>query len=124
MRNYAGPGSRRPVRPGKLPFEVQQVGSHWSRGVQVDVVGVNWHTKTILLGECKWGTDRVPREVVTELIENKAPKVLALLPDEDQKWTIHYALFSRAGFTPAAQTFAEEHNAILVDLNRVERDLA
>jgi hypothetical protein len=61
---------------------------------------------------------------VTELLETKAPKVLALLPDEDQKWTIHYALFSRVGFTPAAQTFAEEHNVILVDLNRVERDLA
>ncbi len=109
---------------GQLPFEVQQVGSHWSRDVQVDVVGVNWHTKTILLGECKWGTDRVARDVVTDLIETKAPKVLALLPDEGQMWTMHYALFSRAGFTPAAQTFAEEHAAILVDLDRVERDLA
>lgn len=109
---------------GELPFEVQQVGSHWSRGVQVDVVGVNWHTKTIVLGECKWGTDRVAREVVTELIETKAPKVLALLPDEGQTWTVHYALFSRAGFTPAAQTFAEEHEAMLVDLDRLERDLA
>ena len=69
---------------GQLPFEVQQVGSHWSRDVQVDVVGVNWHTKTILLGECKWGTDRVARDVVTELIETKAPKVLALLPDEGE----------------------------------------
>ena len=109
---------------GQLPFEVQQVGSHWSRNVQVDVVGINWHTKTILLGECKWGTDRVARDVVTDLIETKTPKVLALLPDETQAWTIHYALFSRVGFTPAAQTFAEEHGAILIDLTRLERDLA
>jgi AAA+ ATPase superfamily predicted ATPase len=109
---------------GQLPFEVQQVGSHWSRGVQVDVVGVNWHTKSILLGECKWGTDRVAREVVTELIETKAPKVLALLPGEGEAWTLHYALFSRVGFTPAAQTLAEEHGAMLVDLTRMERDLA
>ena len=109
---------------GQLSFEVQQVGSHWSRGVQVDVVGVNWHTKTILLGECKWGTDRVARDVVTDLIETKTPKVLALLPDGGQAWTVHYVLFSRVGFTPAAQTFAEEHAAILVDLDRLERDLA
>ena len=109
---------------GQLPFAVQQVGSHWSRNVQVDVVGVNRHTKTILLGECKWGADRVPREVVTELIENKSPKMLALLPDEGPPWTMHYALFSRAGFTPAARTLAEEHEAILVDLNRMESDLA
>jgi hypothetical protein len=109
---------------GELPFEVQQVGSHWNRDVQVDVVGVNWHASTILLGECKWGTDRVAREVVADLIETKAPKVLALLPDEGQPWTVHYALFSRAGFTPAAQTFAEEHRAMLVDLERLERDLA
>lgn len=111
-------------RVGQLPFEIQQVGSHWSRDVQVDVVGVNWHTKTILLGECKWGTDRVARDVVTDLIETKAPKVLALLPAEGQAWTVHYALFSRAGFTPAAQTLAEEHAAMLVDLGRLERDLA
>lgn len=108
----------------QLPFEVQQVDSHWSRDVQVDVVGVNWHTKTILLGECKWGTDRVARDVVTDLIETKAPKVLALLPDGNQAWTVHYALFSRVGFTPAAQTFAEEHGSMLVDLARLERDLA
>ena len=109
---------------GQLPFEVQQVGSHWSRGVQVDVVGVNWHTKTILLGECKWGTDRVARDIVTDLIETKAPKVLALLPNEDSTWTVHYILFSRVGFTAAAQTFAEDHGAILIDLTRLERDLA
>jgi AAA+ ATPase superfamily predicted ATPase len=109
---------------GQLPFEVQQVGSHWSRNVQVDVVGVNWHTKSILLGECKWGTDRVPREVVTELIENKTLRVLTLLPNEGQSWSVHHALFSRAGFTPAAQTSAEEHEALLVNLNRMESDLA
>ena len=107
---------------GRLPFEVQQVGSHWSRGVQVDVVGVNWQEKAILLGECKWGADRVARDVVTELIE-KTPKVSAILPDEGKQWSIHYALFSRAGFTPAAQTLAEEHEALLIDINRLERDL-
>jgi AAA+ ATPase superfamily predicted ATPase len=29
-------------RAGQLPFEIQEVGSHWSRQEQVDVVGINW----------------------------------------------------------------------------------
>ncbi len=37
------------------------------------MVAVNWQTKSILLGECKWGTDKVVREVVSELIDKKHP---------------------------------------------------
>ena len=40
---------------GELPFFASQVGSHWSKTAQVDVVGVNWQDRQILLGECKWG---------------------------------------------------------------------
>ena len=28
-------------------------GSHWSRQVQLDVVGINWQMREIRLGECK-----------------------------------------------------------------------
>jgi AAA+ ATPase superfamily predicted ATPase len=38
-------------RAGSLPFEPQEVGSHWSRRVQVDVVAVDWRGRVILLGE-------------------------------------------------------------------------
>ena len=44
---------------GKLPLAIQEVGSHGSRSVHVDVVVVNWAERAILLGECKWGTDTV-----------------------------------------------------------------
>ena len=75
---------------GKLAFEVKQIGSHWSRLVQVDVVGINWQTRSVLIGECKWGTDRVAREVVTELIEKKTPLLLQSLPDDGAKWKVHF----------------------------------
>ena len=115
---------------GILPFHPQIIGAHWSKDVQVDVVAVNWRTRQVLLGECKWGVDAVPRSVVRELIEEKTPRVLKGLPDAGAGWTVHYAFFARAGLTTAAQEFAAEHasgvhcHALLVDLTRLDRDLS
>jgi len=108
-------------RAGRLPFEAEDVGSHWSRGVQVDVVAVNWREKAILLGECKWGTDAVGRDVIRALIQEKTPKVLKTLPEMGNGWTVHYAFFARVGFTDAAR--AEAHGAILVNVERLDADL-
>lgn len=102
--------------------EIEEVGSHWSRKVQVDVVGINWARRIILLGECKWGVNPVGRSVVRELIE-KTPKVLKDLPAAGEGWTAHYAFFARSGFTPAARAEAKAHSALLVDLERLDRDL-
>jgi AAA+ ATPase superfamily predicted ATPase len=102
---------------GQLPFPPEIVGSHWSPGVQVDVVAVNWREKAILLGECKWGVDAVGRSVVQELVE-KSPKVV---PGEE--WQVHYVFFARAGFTDAARAEAESVGAQLVDLETLDADL-
>jgi hypothetical protein len=106
-----------------LPFRPFIIGSHWSRTTQIDVVGVNWESKDILLGECKWGDGPVSRTVLRELIEQKTRKVLADLPQAAPGWTVHYTFFARAGFTPAAQQYAGEHNMILVDLQALEAGL-
>ncbi len=111
-------------RAGALPFEVREVGSHWSRRVQVDVVAVNWTDHEILLGEAKWGTGTVSRSVVRDLIETKTAKVLKDLPKQGEGWRVHYAFFARAGFTAAAQTEAESAQAHLVALERLDVDLA
>ena len=63
-----------------LPLEAQQVGSHWGRGVNIDVVALNWKTRMVLLGECKWGPGAVARDVVRELVERKTPLALQALP--------------------------------------------
>ena len=111
------------ARAGKMPFSVEQVGSHWGGGVQVDVVAVNWREKRILLGESKWQAEPTRKHIVRELIETKTPKVLKILPEDGNDWQLHYAFFSRSGFTEAARVLANEYGAQLVDLTRLDHDL-
>ncbi len=103
------------ARADKLPFAPDAVGSHWSRRVQVDVVGINHQSREILLGECKWGDKKVNRQMVRELIEQKGPKVRQELPNGED-WTFHYAVFARAGFTEAAAAELSAREGLLVDL--------
>lgn len=111
-------------RDGHLPFVPEQIGSHWSRKVQIDLVAINWQTRTMLLGECKWGADPVDRAIVRELIEQKIPLVLADLPDQGKEWQVIPALFARAGATVPARATLANHGGILVDLPTLFADLA
>lgn len=105
------------ARAGKLPMIPELDGSHWSADAQIDVVAVNWHDKAILLGECKWGVDAVGRSVVRDLVD-KASKVV---PSEG--WQVYYIYFARAGFTDSAREEASTVDALLVDLETLDRDL-
>ena len=109
-----------------LPFQAQQVGCHWGRGVNIDVVALNWKAKVVLLGECKWDKDPIERDVVRELIEKRVPKVLSYLPEAGRGWTIYPAFFARAGLTPAAQAYARElkpNPMLVVSLKQIDHDL-
>lgn len=110
-------------RRGMLPFEAETVGSHWSASTQVDVVAVNWHSRDILLGECKWGESGINQQIVRELIEEKTPKVLADLPGKPESWRVHYVLFSRKEVTSAAAKKIQQVNGQIVGLIDLERDL-
>jgi AAA+ ATPase superfamily predicted ATPase len=110
-------------RAGQLPFEFEAIGSHWGASVQVDVVAINWHEKQILLGECKWGLDRVDRQVVRELIEQKTPKVRSALPNGGEDWRVHYAVFARSGITQAAQNEMQRYGGQLIDLKMIDQAL-
>jgi AAA+ ATPase superfamily predicted ATPase len=114
---------RKQGRAGMLPFEPEAVGSHWSRRVQVDAVAINWQTRDILLGECKWTEAAIDRRAIRELVAEKTPKVLKDLESYGEAWRVHYALFARRGFTEAARAYAEEQQALLVDLARLDNDL-
>jgi uncharacterized protein len=92
--------------------------------VQVAVVAIDWREKAVLLGETGWQTGMVEPGVIRELVEQKTPKVLKALPDEGQGWQVHYAFFARAGFTEAARVEATAVQALLVDLARLDCDLA
>lgn len=111
-------------RAGRLRVTVDEVGSHWSRAVQVDVVGVNWAERAILLGECKWGAGAVGRAVVRELLEAKSPRLLRELPEEGAGWQVEHLVFARAGFTRAAETEARAAGVRLVGLAELAADLS
>ena len=115
---------RQQGRAGNLPFRPDAVGSHWSRHVQIDVVALNWQEKQILLGECKWTHDPIDRRVVRELIEQKLPKLKNDLPDQGEGWQVYTAFFAHNGFTEATRTYAEAHQAILVELTILEEGFA
>jgi AAA+ ATPase superfamily predicted ATPase len=106
---------------GQLTFQPETLGSYWDRKVQVDVVALNWQTHDILLGECKWGLDRVDRKVVQELTEDKTPLVLKDLPDKGVGWKVQHALFGRSGFTPTAKVEMDKIAGFLVDLKALDR---
>jgi len=99
------------------------IGSHWSRHVQADVVAVNWRERAILIGECKWSTEQVDRQIVRELIEGKTPLVLRDLPDHGRDWIVTYACFARGGFTDAARQLMDAHQGVCVDLDMLDREL-
>jgi hypothetical protein len=77
--------------------------------VQVDVVAVNWQTKELLLGECKWGEGHVDRSAMRELLERKGSRISKKMGDD---WTLHYAFFAREGFTDSAAAWARAHDVL------------
>jgi AAA+ ATPase superfamily predicted ATPase len=118
---------------GALPMMPDHVGSAWNAKAQVDVVGINRMEKTLILGECKWTLAENDRKVMTELIEEKAAKII---PAEG-KWKVLFMGFSRRGWTSGAREYQEEINRRpvgganwvstgmrLVTLDEVDDDLA
>jgi len=110
-------------RLGYLPFTPQAIGQHWSRQVQIDVVAVNWESRDILLGECKWGAEPVSRQIVRELIEKKTPQVIRDLPGQAEEWRVHFAFFVRTSFTVAAEEELRRHQALGITLAKMDEDM-
>ena len=93
-----------------IPFVPDRVGAWWSPSGEIDVVAINDESRDILLGECKWSK----RPVGTNVFESLRRAGRQLLCEE--RWDrVHWALFSRIGFTPGMQDVASDERVILVD---------
>jgi AAA+ ATPase superfamily predicted ATPase len=103
---------------GESAFLPERTGSFWSKETQVDVLAINWRTKDILLAECKWWQKAVGRGVIQSLVD-KTEKVL---PGQ-HSWKVHYALFARKNFTPAAEALAQKQGVRLVTLEQIDADM-
>lgn len=110
-------------RQGKMFERFEQVGQYWSRTVQIDVVGISWEHKALLLGECKWERNPLSVNTVKELIDKKTPLILKELGFDQSEWRIRYGFFSKKGFTAPAVKKAEEINAYLVPLDQLVKEV-
>jgi uncharacterized protein len=99
------------ARNGALPFLPEQIGSWWSRDAEIDVLVVNRSENAALVAECKWSVNLVGTNIFDDL-KRKA----AVLVRENGFAHLHYALFSRSGFTPALQKLAKEKTVALFTL--------
>ena len=102
---------------GELSFTPRAVGSWWDRQEEIDVVAVG--EEGILLGECKWTTravgTNIPSPCSGQALDDLKRKAHPLT--RQGSWThVHYALFSRSGFTPALEARAKEEGVLLVGL--------
>jgi len=84
------------ARANQLDFLPERVGSWWDRAAEVDVVAVSDGDGALLLGECKWSVNPVGIDILNDLQQKR------LLVDPPGRWpNVSYALFAKAGFTPA-----------------------
>lgn len=117
---------------GDLPFLADQVGSSWTKNVQIDVVGINSMEKSLILGECKWS----PKPMTADVLSNLVAKTADVVPTQGI-WRVFYLGFARGGWVEEAQAYARQVNQsgekgvnwhsvgmALLDLERVDRDLA
>lgn len=97
---------------GKLSFTPRVIGNWWDRQEEIDIMAIG--ADAVLFGECKWSSKPLGGNILADL-KRKAQIVL-----QRQPWNnVTYALFARAGFTPALQAQAELEGVLLVNLNEL-----
>ncbi len=102
----------------ELPFELDRVGSHWSKAAQIDIVGINWRTKQILFGECKWGRQTVGSSVIDKLVAQSAKAI----PGKGN-WQQGYIIFSRSPLTNPAQKRIADQEMMHISIGQLEADM-
>jgi len=96
--------------PGTLPLYPDQVDSAWTKDAQIDVVGVNFMKKHLILGECKWTSQREKASVLRELVERKTEKIIP-----QGAWQLFYLGFSKEGWSKQAISYADILNTTKPD---------
>lgn len=100
---------------GKLPFLPTNIGRWWNSSEEIDLVALG--EKNALLVECKWSSQAVGTNVLTDL-ERKA----AILQHEVGDRRIQFALCSRSGYTPAlTESLSKRGDVLRLDLSQILR---
>ena len=107
------------ARSGRLAFLPERIGSWWDRETEIDVLAISQSEKAALVGECKWSINPIGVNVL-ESLKIRAQN-LAREKDLDQ---IFFALFSRAGFTPALERQAAKEGVKLVTVDQIVKEIS
>ena len=94
----------------KLKVAPKQVGAHWARSIEIDVLTENID-ESHSFGECKWWNAPVGENVLNHLIEKTKN-----MPDRLNR-NPRYLLFSASGFTDALKHRAEREKVFLIETN-------
>lgn len=94
------------ARQGGLP-PVSEVGSWWSRQVQIDVVGVDRHSRSVVFGEARWRHEPFTRRDLERLVERGQH----WLRGTDAHWDVHYAVYAR-NLAPGLRALAEQERNV------------
>lgn len=94
---------------GAWPFHFSKLGRFWDSKDEIDIVALDPEGKNLILGECKYWTERVGVGVLRDL-EAKAKSI----PWEQAHRTVWYVLFSAAGFSEELKTIAESRADLLL----------
>ncbi len=91
---------------GGLP-SVVEVGSWWSRQAQIDVVGVDRRSRSVVLGEARWRQEPFARRDLDRLVERGQH----WLAGSDARWDVHYAVYARS-LAPGLVALAEQERNV------------
>lgn len=100
---------RQAVRTPSFPISCSRVGRWWYDGEEIDVVGIDEQTETIVLGECKWTSEPVGESLLSDL-----EQLTSAVRWRGTDRTVRYALFSKNGFTPELGAIADERTDLHV----------
>jgi hypothetical protein len=90
-----------------LSFEPEYIGRIWNKHVEIDVAAIDKKSQTILLGECKWSRKKMTHANLEDLMK-RASKLTKI-----KDYKIHYALFSKSGFTTSLMQYAQKEHLLL-----------
>ena len=93
---------------------VDRIGRWWSKGEEIDLVGLNEEKRQIVLGEVKWSNRLVGLKVYEEL-KRKATLVEWNKGEREE----YFVLFSKNGFTSALKKLAKKERIFLVRKNKL-----
>lgn len=92
----------RQSRQDGLP-PITEVGTWWNRRAQLDIVGVDRQSHSVVFGEARWRHDAFTRQDLDRLMSQSQ----VWLHGSDAHWDVYYAIYARH-LAPGIQALAEQ----------------